>query len=232
MLACGPKACLSHHSAAALTGIRPDTSALLHVSIPAPSVRRLRGIRPHRRSNLRTFEISWIEGIPITVAATTLVDIASDLSPAQLERAVNDADKHELIDPVELRRQLDRMPPRPGKARLRRLLDRHTFLLTASELERRFIPIARRAGLPGPRTGPTVNGFEVDFFWPDIGLVVETDGLRYHRTPAAQSRDRLRDQAHAAAGMTPLRFTHAQIRYEPAHVERVLRTVAQRASVR
>lgn len=26
---------------------------------------------------------------------------------------------------------------------------------------------------------------------PDLGLVVETDGLRYHRTPAEQARDRL-----------------------------------------
>jgi very-short-patch-repair endonuclease len=28
-----------------------------------------------------------------------------------------------------------------------------------------------------------VNGFKVDFFWPELGLVVETDGWRYHRTP-------------------------------------------------
>ena len=30
--------------------------------------------------------------------------------------------------------------------------------------------------------------------------------------PAQQARDRLRDQAHIAAGLTPLRFTHAQVR--------------------
>ena len=56
-------------------------------------------------------------------------------------------------------------------------------------------------------TRQRVNGFEVDFFWPTLGLVVETDGLRYHRTPAQQARDRVRDQAHTAAGLTPLRFT-------------------------
>jgi very-short-patch-repair endonuclease len=61
-----------------------------------------------------------------------------------------------------------------------------------------------------------VNGFEVDFFWPDLGLVVETDGLRYHRTPSAQLRDARRDRAHVMAGMTPLRFTHYEVRYEPA----------------
>jgi len=64
------------------------------------------------------------------------------------------------------------------------------------ELERRFLPLARAAGLPPPRTGQHVNGFKVDSHWPDLGLVVETDGLRYHRTPAQQVRDHQRDQAH------------------------------------
>jgi very-short-patch-repair endonuclease len=68
----------------------------------------------------------------------------------------------------------------------------------------------------------------VDFHWPDLGLVVETDGLRYHRTAAQQTRDRLRDQAHAAAGLTTLRFTHAQVRYEPEHVRATLAKVARR----
>jgi very-short-patch-repair endonuclease len=58
--------------------------------------------------------------------------------------------------------------------------------------------------------------------------VVETDGLRYHRTPAQQAKDRVRDQAHAAAGLTPLRFTRAQVRFEPDHVCRTLAAVAER----
>ena len=70
------------------------------------------------------------------------------------------------------------------------------------------------AGLPLPLTKQIVNGFEVDFFWPDLGLVVETDGLRYHRTPSTQTRDARRDRAHTLAGMTPLRFTHYEIKYE------------------
>jgi very-short-patch-repair endonuclease len=73
-----------------------------------------------------------------------------------------------------------------------------------------------------------VNSFRVDFFWPELGLVVETDGLRYHRTPAQQARDRLRDQIHAAAGLTPLRFTHAQVAHEAGHVREVLAAVASR----
>jgi very-short-patch-repair endonuclease len=79
-----------------------------------------------------------------------------------------------------------------------------------------------------PQTGQYVNGFKVDFYWPELGLVVETDGLRYHRTPAHQAKDKVRDQAHLAAGLTPLRFTHDQVRFEPQHVRSTLAAVATR----
>jgi very-short-patch-repair endonuclease len=111
---------------------------------------------------------------------------------------------------------------------LRQILDRRTFTLTESQLERKFLPLARRAGLPAPQTGTYVNGFKVDFFWPDLGLIVETDGLRYHRTPAQQARDRVRDQEHTAAGLTSLRFTRAQVAFEPDRVVATLIAVTRR----
>jgi very-short-patch-repair endonuclease len=74
--------------------------------------------------------------------------------------------------------------------------------------------------------------FRVDFFWPELELVVETDGLRYHRTPAQQAKDRVRDQAHIAAGLTPLRFTHGQIAYEQESVVDCLIAVAHRLRYR
>jgi len=89
------------------------------------------------------------------------------------------------------------------------------------------VEIARRAGLPA-RTRRRVNDFRVDFHWYELGLVVETDGLRNHRIPAQQASDRERDQAHAAAGLTALRFTHAQVAYQPDRVEQVLVAVVER----
>ena len=83
-------------------------------------------------------------------------------------------------------------------------------------------------GFRAPETQVWLNGFRVDFHWPDLGLVVETDGLTYHRTPAQQNVDRRRDQAHTAAGLNVLRFTHAQVRFEPQHVIATLRAVAER----
>jgi very-short-patch-repair endonuclease len=100
--------------------------------------------------------------------------------------------------------------------------------MTDTELERRLLPIARRAGLPIPLTQVYVNGYKADFYFPDLGMLIETDGLRYHRTPAQQAEDRRRDQAHTAAGLVPLRFTRAQVRFEPGHVEEILTAVARR----
>jgi very-short-patch-repair endonuclease len=117
-----------------------------------------------------------------------------------------------------------------GAPVLRTVLDRRTFRLTDSELERRFLRLVRRARLPDPLTQQRLNGFRVDFYWPHLRLVVETDGLRYHRTASQQSFDRARDQAHVTAGFTVLRFTHAQVAYEPGTVVSALRAVANRIS--
>jgi very-short-patch-repair endonuclease len=68
----------------------------------------------------------------------------------------------------------------------------------------------------------------VDFYWPQLGLIVEADGWVYHRTPAEQATDRRRDQVHTTVGLTTLRFAEEQIRYEPDEVRRTLAAVAAR----
>lgn len=167
-------------------------------------------------------------GIQVTTPVATLIDLATRLTRDELEAAVNEADVLGLVTPDRLRRALDAVDRRPGVGVLRRTLDERTFVLTRSRLERLFLPIARRAGLPKPRTRERAGGVEVDFHWPELGLVVESDGLGYHRTPQQQAKDRVRDQVHAAAGLTPLRFTHGQVRYDPRHVEATLAAVARR----
>lgn len=226
ILSCGPDAVLSHGSAAALWGIGAERSRI-EVSIGTLSRRRQPGVVAHRR-NLKDADRTTRDRIPATSLVRTLLDLGTLLDAAKLERAVNEADKLGLVDPESLRAALGRHRGERGVARLRELLDRRTFRLTDSELERRFLRVVDDAGLPAPLTRQHLNGFRVDFFWPDLGLVVETDGLRYHRTPAQQARDRVRDQAHLAAGLTPLRFTHAQVRFEARHVRDTLAAVARR----
>ena len=228
ILRCGPGAVLSHGDALALWGIAPRPRGPIEVSVPLRISRRAPGISVHRRAALSSSDITRHHGIPVTTVVCTLVDQAARVGGRRLEAAVNEADKLGLTTPPALREALTGLGGRPGVRVLRALLDRRTFRLTRSELERRLLPLARQAGLGPPETGMWLNGFEVDFYWPDLGLVVETDGLTYHRTPAQQTRDRLRDQAHTAAGLTPLRFTHEQVHYEPEHVQRTLAEVARR----
>jgi very-short-patch-repair endonuclease len=228
VLSCGEGAVLSHESAAALWEIRSARRRGFEVSVPLSAFPRRSGIVVHRRANYAELELVRHHGIPVTSPICTLVDLATRLRRDQLEAAVNDADKRGLTDPEKLRSALETMTGRRGAPALRQMLDRLTFTLTDSELERRFLPLARRAGLPQPQTGRHVNGFKVDFYWPDLGLVVETDGLRYHRTPAQQAKDGVRNHAHAVAGLTPLRFTHAQVASEPRHVEATLTAVMHR----
>jgi transcriptional regulator with AbiEi antitoxin domain of type IV toxin-antitoxin system len=172
VLGCGPNAFLSHESAAALWMIRESRPREINISVLTMSNRRREGIVIHRRPALGADDVTRYGAIPVTTPACTLIDLATVLNPGSLEAAINEADKRELIDPEDLRSVLDEMKPRPGVRALREVLDRPTFTLTDSELERRFLPIVRKAGLPPPVTGQHVNGFKVDFFWPDLGLVV------------------------------------------------------------
>jgi very-short-patch-repair endonuclease/predicted transcriptional regulator of viral defense system len=226
-LSCGPTALLSHGCAASLWEILPWEIGI-DVVVPYRVARRRAGIRVHRRRGLDARHRHWVNGIPVTDPVSTLVDLACGGPHQRLERAIREADRIDLIDPVRLRKALDSTPQRPGLGRLRSLLDSETFVFTESELERRFLKLVRTSGLPLPKTQAWLNGFRVDFYWPDLGLVVETDGLRYHRTPSQQKKDRVRDHAHAVAGLTILRFTTAQVRFEPEQTIATLAAVASR----
>ena len=224
VLACGPDAVLSHGSAAALWGIGPEWH-LIEISVRHRTWPRLSGIKGRARPSLPDQDVTVYRGIPVTTVSRTILDqAATPISDASLERLVNEADVARDVDFDfrALRRHCDLRAGEPGVRRLRSLLDPETFRLSDSELERLFRPLAIAAGLPQPLTKASVNGYKVDFYWPDLALVVETDSLRYHRNAIKQSRDLMRDQVHTAAGFTTLRFTHWQVAREPGHVEAIL----------
>jgi very-short-patch-repair endonuclease len=218
----GEGAVLSHRSAAALWEFGSQGKGKIDVSVQRRCELRRPGIRFHGPPSLRAENLLRRDDIPVTSPIQTLVDLATGLDAVPLERAVNDADKRGLVDPDTLREHLSSYNGQPGVRLLRFVLDKLFFQLSDSDLEIYFRRIVRGAKLPMPLSKQRVNRFEVDFFWPDLGLVVETDGLRYHRTPTAQTRDARRDRAHIIAGMTPLRFTHYEVRYEPVHVRTAL----------
>ena len=237
VLACGPGATLSHASAAQLWRILalprqwhgPAPPTPIHVSLHTAAVRRAAGIQVHRRRSLTAADLTTHSGIPTTTPTRTLIDLATGLPPERLEAAVNEADVQNLIDPETLR--VDSTSARASRASkpCATILDRHTYRLTETELERRFLRIVRKAGLPLPETQVRLEG-RVDFHWPELGLIVETDGWRYHRTPWRQAHDNRRMQAHAAAGRTAIRISHYEIRHEAERVERTVVGLVERLS--
>jgi hypothetical protein len=162
VLACGSGAVLSHTTAAALWQLLPAATSI-EVSTSNRAGRRHPGLILHRRTALTAQDVTKHEGIPVTTPTCTLVDLAVQLDRGDLERAIGEADKRDLVTPDQLRSAVEGIS-RPGAKVIRETLDHRTFTLTDSELERRFLPIARRAGLPQPDTGCCVNGFKVDFY--------------------------------------------------------------------
>jgi very-short-patch-repair endonuclease len=225
VLACGEGAVLSHRSAAELWGIGFEERDRIDVSIRRRSRLERAGVKVRSRPKLPERNVVRRLGIPVTTPTQTLIDIATELKPLRVERAVNQADVHDLVDPETLRRSLDAYVGMPGAKTLRTMLDRHTFRLSDSDLEIYFRPLALAAGFLLPLSKQWVLGYEVDFHFPDHALIVETDGLRYHRTPAQQARMVKRDQTHTSHGFRVLRFTHWQIAHAPNEVADVLRRV-------
>ena len=56
-----------------------------------------------------------------------------------------------------------------------------------------------------------VGEHEVDFFWPEHRLIVETDGAATHLTRRAFEDDHRRDAALTILGYRAVRFTRRQV---------------------
>ena len=116
----------------------------------------------------------------------------------------------------EISDAIARAPGRKGVAMLKALVDRGAQpTLTRSKYERKLRALIRAADLPQPLVNATVEGHEVDFFWPQHRLVAEFDGFGTHGHRNSFETDRLRDQRLVAAGHRVLRITARQIDFTP-----------------
>ena len=204
---------LSHQTAADHWGIRPSSSPRIHVTITSRNGRRRPGIVIHRPRRVPEDERAVHDGIAVTSVARTLLDLADVVRVSDLRKAVERSEKLRLFDRNAI---LDVLSEHGGR-RTRTLaaaLDQADFAHTRSELESDFLALCKRHGLPRPEVNVDVAGQEVDFFFRDHGLVVETDGWLHHRTRRAFEEDRRRDVALAKAGLRHVRLTHARIARE------------------
>jgi uncharacterized protein YjiS (DUF1127 family) len=223
VLACGDDAVLSHRSAAALWGLLNPPSGPIEVTVPGRSSYRRSGIRVHATRSLLRAEVSQTRGIPCTSVERTIIDIAGGPA-AEVERAVEQAFALHLLGRNRMAEALSRANGRRGVGDLRRLLARllGDLPLTRSELERRFLKLVARAGLPAPIVNRYRAAHRVDFTWPTYRFVVETDGRATHDNPYAFHRDRARDLELELAGWHVIRLSWWQVVEDPARVVALL----------
>jgi predicted transcriptional regulator of viral defense system len=231
VLACGPGAALSHRSAAAHLGLRPCNRSAVDVIAPRRTGKARAGIDVHRAAGLRACDVILLDGVPCTSVARTLLDLAGILDREGLERAVERAEILRIFDLHAVEDVLERAGRRREAAALRAVIAAYAPdpAFTRSELERRFLALCRKAGVPRPQVNTfralPGDGFELDFTWPDRRLIAETDSHRYHSTRRAFENDRRRDQRLTVAGWRVVRFTWRQVFGEPAEVGATLRAL-------
>lgn len=155
VLAAGPRAALSHRDAAALHGIRVSNRYRIDVTVPKwrPPPE---GVDLHT-SRIEDDERTIIDGIAVTTAFRTILDLSTVLNDRELQRASNETERLRIAETPSLTSLLTRHAGRPGTRRLANL--QPDAALTRSELERRFLAYLDRHDLPRPETNATVEGW-------------------------------------------------------------------------
>jgi very-short-patch-repair endonuclease len=218
-MACGPRAVVGRWTAAAEWRILPWPSEGYAPEVVVSGTRPQRpGIRVVRVSSIREDEVTRLGALPITTPARTLHDLAMVASDRDLERAYSETLALHLATTAAISEVVARYPGHRGSRRLRALLTPGRSLVTRSKAERLFRRLVRRAELGEPASNVEVAGAEVDFHWPESGLVVEIDGFAYHSSRPRFESDRRRDARLTAAGLRVMRVTWREMVDRPEAV--------------
>lgn len=235
VLASGPEALLSHHTAAVLWDLRSYSGGAIHVTVPRKSTSS-KWIRRHL-SHVPGDERGVEEGIPVTSVHRTIFDLAAVVSVDEVIAMIKEAEYRNRWDRLSLWDFLDRYPAKRGSRKVRVALERlrdEPPGRKRSKLEERFAPFLRRHRLPLPRFNDLIalsgKNYEVDCHWPGTRQIVELDGWQGHSTRSAFQDDRARDRALRVAGYSVVHLTWNQLDQEPEAVAADLRKLLGQAA--
>jgi hypothetical protein len=192
-LAAGPGAAISHSSAAAVPGLYCATSGPPELTLPSGSQRRLAAVVTHRRLDLSPEDLVQRHGVQVTSPARTLVDMAGRLTPAVLERTLDEGLLGRRFRIADLLACLARSAPNtPGRAGLERLLDRRRDAPSADSALEALAFEALKPLAPFRTHFVTTAGTAshvIDVAWPDERVGAEVTG-RAHRVVSLSAFDR------------------------------------------
>jgi very-short-patch-repair endonuclease len=211
-----PGTFLSHASAGACWGFRPRHAGPQTVIRPGSGgAKRLGGIVVYR-SKVLDGDTGRLEGIPITTAARTLIDLAPRLSPRAVSKAVREALRLKATTTREIVATLARHRGRRGTRLLWDLTDRYSSLPyseTRSDAEARALEVLADAGLQPDKINRRIAGAEADLIWHSAKRIVEIDGPQYHQF---KEEDVRKQALWEAAGYTVHRIVSDDVFDDPA----------------
>jgi len=192
----GPRAVISHTTAARLLRLDAVRADAIHLTLPRRAKARTpSGLVLHRIDIPREDRVS-VDGIPCTSATRTLIESAAMLDDEELEVAFESARRIGLTSPRALARRAAELCGRghPGSERVKRLLaqQHHDDAALQYRLEVKTARLIRASGLPDPIRQHRIGRYRVDFAWPPPRVVVESDGFEHHGYRLAWKRDRRR----------------------------------------
>jgi hypothetical protein len=229
VLASGPRALLSHYSAAWLWKLTLTQPIPAHTTGPSPRSRRL-PIHIHRSRTLIDADRAVIGNIPVTSVARTLLDQAAQVDRRRLKRLLKRSEEEGLFDLDAANDVLSRNRGHRGHKRLKRaiaLYEPPPF--TRSEFETFFYEAVLAAGLPTPRVNYNVAGMELDLYWPEHRFAVELDLYETHGSRDSFEEDRIRREELLLEGIGMTSVTGTRFKREPGEVmERLRRLLAER----
>jgi hypothetical protein len=220
VLALGARAVLSHVAAAALWGVARAT-AVIEVTVPTTAGHVKRdGIVVHRQ-RLPPEHVTTHRGIPVTTPIRTLLDYAAVAPFNAVFRAFEQAQVHLHIPPAPIAAEVIARPRARGNGKLRKVLSGAVDPADVrSVLELRFLRMCAAHGLPRPLVNVRMGEWTPDFYWPEWGLIVETDSVAFHSTAWERQRDAEKDVAMRALGLEVLRLMWAEVVGRPVETAR------------
>ena len=220
-----PKAWLARHTAACLHPFDTfsEMAAPFDVLLHRGTYTTRPDLRVHTSDDMPLSDRVFIDGMPVTSPVRTVVDLARTEPRDRLTAIIDGALRDRLITEERLLTRIAEL----------RSQGRHGIptLLAAIEgaepsrgghswLERRFLELVAEAGLPIPETQRhlgKVDGriIRVDCYYPDVDMVIELLGYRWHRSTSQMNRDTARVNRLTMDGRLVLQFTYEQITLAP-----------------
>ncbi len=223
VLAAGDRAAASHRAAASLHGIG-ELPRRVEISLPASQRPRLRGVTVYRVACLPPEHLREERGIRVTSRARTLCDLASVLTPRDLELTLDHALARRRFRIEAIRSTLASLPENAkGAGTLRALLAARPDgeARAESPLELDLQGLLDRAGLEGWHPQIWVSGVRVDVAFPESRLALQFDSYLHHSSRSDWARDHARSSALVAAGWRVLPITLEDLRSERELVARI-----------